>query len=84
DPTLRVGAMNESPAAANALPLFLKRVEFQSIGTNDLIPYTLAIDRADTAGAPLYDPLHPAVLQLLAVTLREAKRAGVPVSGCGE
>ncbi|WDD95433.1 phosphoenolpyruvate--protein phosphotransferase [Burkholderia sp. FERM BP-3421] len=84
DPTVRVGAMIEIPAAAIALPLFLKRVDFLSIGTNDLIQYTLAIDRADNAVAHLYDPLHPAVLHLISYTLREAKRAGVPVSVCGE
>ncbi|TCW82407.1 phosphoenolpyruvate--protein phosphotransferase [Burkholderia sp. SRS-46] len=84
DPNVRVGAMIEIPAAAIALPLFLKRVDFLSIGTNDLIQYTLAIDRADNAVAHLYDPLHPAVLHLISYTLREAKRAGVPVSVCGE
>jgi phosphotransferase system enzyme I (PtsI) len=84
DPNVRVGAMIEIPAAAIALPLFLKRLDFLSIGTNDLIQYTLAIDRADNAVAHLYDPLHPAVLHLIAFTLREAKRAGVPVSVCGE
>ncbi|CAM2191365.1 phosphoenolpyruvate--protein phosphotransferase [Paraburkholderia sp. A1RI_3L] len=84
DPNVRVGAMIEIPAAAIALPLFLKRLDFLSIGTNDLIQYTLAIDRADNSVAHLYDPLHPAVLHLIAFTLREAKRAGVPVSVCGE
>ncbi|WJF89998.1 phosphoenolpyruvate--protein phosphotransferase [Paraburkholderia bonniea] len=84
DPNVRVGAMIEIPAAALALPLFLKRLDFLSIGTNDLIQYTLAIDRADNAVAHLYDPLHPAVLHLIGYTLREAKRAGVPVSVCGE
>ncbi|APA87038.1 phosphoenolpyruvate--protein phosphotransferase [Paraburkholderia sprentiae WSM5005] len=84
DPNVQVGAMIEIPAAAIALPLFLKRLDFLSIGTNDLIQYTLAIDRADNAVAYLYDPLHPAVLHLIAFTLREAKRAGVPVSVCGE
>ena len=84
DPNVRVGAMIEIPAAAIALPLFLKRLDFLSIGTNDLIQYTLAIDRADNAVAHLYDPLHPAVLHLIAFTLREAKRVGVPVSICGE
>lgn len=84
DPNVRVGAMIEIPAAAIALPLFLKRFDFLSIGTNGLIQYTLAIDRADNAVAHLYDPLHPAVLHLIAYTLREAKRAGVAVSVCGE
>ncbi|PMS36455.1 phosphoenolpyruvate--protein phosphotransferase [Trinickia symbiotica] len=84
DPGVQVGAMIEIPAAAIALPLFLKRVDFLSIGTNDLIQYTLAIDRADNSVAHLYDPLHPAVLHLIAFTLREAKRAGMPVSVCGE
>ena len=76
--------MIEIPAAAIAVRLFLKRLDFLSIGTNDLIQYTLAIDRADNAVAHLYDPLHPAVLNLIAFTLREAKRAGVPVAICGE
>ncbi|WP_334040951.1 phosphoenolpyruvate--protein phosphotransferase [Burkholderia ambifaria] len=84
DPNVRLGAMIEIPAAAIALPLFLKRFDFLSIGTNDLIQYTLAIDRADNAVAHLYDPLHPAVLHLISYTLREAKRAGVSVSVCGE
>lgn len=84
DPGVQVGAMIEIPAAAIALPLFLKRVDFLSIGTNDLIQYTLAIDRADNSVAHLYDPLHPAVLHLIAFTLREATSAGVPVSVCGE
>lgn len=84
DPNIQVGAMIEIPAAALSMPMFLRRLDFLSIGTNDLIQYTLAIDRADNAVADLYDPLHPAVLQLIAHTLREAKRAGVPVSVCGE
>ncbi|BAO85243.1 phosphoenolpyruvate--protein phosphotransferase [Caballeronia cordobensis] len=84
DRQIQVGAMIEIPAAAIAVRLFLSRLDFLSIGTNDLIQYTLAIDRADNAVAHLYDPLHPAVLNLIAFTLREAKRAGVPVSVCGE
>lgn len=84
DPNVRIGAMIEIPAAAIALPLFLKRLDFLSIGTNDLIQYTLAIDRSNSSVAHLYDPLHPAVLSLIGSTLREAKRAGVPVSICGE
>lgn len=84
DPELKIGAMIEIPAAVLLLPLFLRRMDFLSIGTNDLIQYTLAIDRADNAVAHLYDPLHPAVLQLIARTIREASQAGVPVAVCGE
>ncbi|BBE10356.1 phosphoenolpyruvate-protein phosphotransferase [Mycoavidus cysteinexigens] len=81
---LKLGAMIEIPAAALAVQLFLKHFDFLSIGTNDLIQYTLAIDRSDSAVAHLYDPLHPAVLHLIAHTLRQAKQAGVSVSVCGE
>ncbi|CAG2139139.1 Phosphoenolpyruvate-protein phosphotransferase [Cupriavidus yeoncheonensis] len=84
DPGLKVGAMIEIPAAVLLLPMFLKRMDFLSIGTNDLTQYTLAIDRADNAVAHLFDPMHPAVLQLIARTIREANRAGVPVAVCGE
>jgi phosphotransferase system enzyme I (PtsI) len=84
DPNVKVGAMIEIPAAALAVQMFLKRLDFLSIGTNDLIQYTLAIDRTDNAVAHLYDPCHPAVLGLISHTLREAQRAGVPVSVCGE
>jgi phosphotransferase system enzyme I (PtsI) len=84
DPNIRVGAMIEIPAAALALPLFIKRLDFLSIGTNDLIQYTLAIDRADNAVAHLYDPMHPAVLRLIAGVIRDAKAANLPVSVCGE
>jgi phosphotransferase system enzyme I (PtsI) len=81
---LRVGAMIEVPAAALTLPLFLKHFDFLSVGTNDLIQYTLAIDRADEQVAHLYDPLHPAVLQLLANTIAQGAAAGKEVSLCGE
>ncbi|MCX8566219.1 MAG: phosphoenolpyruvate--protein phosphotransferase (EC 2.7.3.9) [Glomeribacter sp. 1016415] len=81
---LKLGAMIEIPAAALAVQLFLKHFDFLSIGTNDLIQYTLAIDRSDSAVAHLYDPMHPAVLHLIAHTLRQAKQAGVSVSVCGE
>ncbi len=81
---LRVGAMIEVPAAALSLPLFLKHFDFLSIGTNDLIQYTLAIDRADEQVAHLYDPLHPAVLRLLADTISQGAAAGKEVSLCGE
>jgi phosphotransferase system enzyme I (PtsI) len=79
-----VGGMIEIPAAALALPAFMKRLSFLSLGTNDLIQYTLAIDRTDDAVAHLYDPLHPAVLQLVARTIQTANRAGTPVAVCGE
>jgi phosphotransferase system enzyme I (PtsI) len=84
DPNIKVGAMIEIPAAALALPLFIKRLDFLSIGTNDLIQYTLAIDRADNAVAHLYDPMHPAVLRLIAGVIRDAKAVNMPVSVCGE
>jgi len=84
DPGIPVGGMIEVPAAALALPLFLKRLDFLSLGTNDLIQYTLAIDRTDDAVAHLYDPLHPAVLYLVARTIQTARRNGVPVAVCGE
>jgi phosphotransferase system enzyme I (PtsI) len=84
DPLTPVGAMIEIPAAALTLPLFVKRMDFLSIGTNDLIQYTLAIDRVDHEVAHLYDPLHPAVLYLLAQTIGLGNKAGTPVSVCGE
>jgi phosphotransferase system enzyme I (PtsI) len=84
DRDMPVGGMIEIPAAALSLGMFAKRLDFFSIGTNDLIQYTLAIDRTDNAVAHLYDPLHPAVLQLIAQTIATANRLGVPVSVCGE
>ncbi|KYC29001.1 phosphoenolpyruvate-protein phosphotransferase [Sterolibacterium denitrificans] len=84
DDTIKVGGMIEIPAAAMALGPFLKRLDFLSIGTNDLIQYTLAIDRSDEAVAHLYDPLHPAVLRLVAQTIERGNRAGLPVAVCGE
>lgn len=79
-----VGGMIEIPAAALALGAFTRKLDFLSIGTNDLIQYTLAIDRTDEEVAHLYDPLHPAVLHLLAHVIGVANKAGVPVSVCGE
>jgi len=79
-----VGGMIEIPAAAIALPMFLKKLDFLSIGTNDLIQYTLAIDRTDDSVAHLYDPLHPAVLHLIASVIAQANAAKVPVTVCGE
>ncbi len=84
DENIQVGGMIEIPAAALAVGLFLRRLDFLSIGTNDLIQYTLAIDRSDEQVANLYDPLHPAVLMLLAHTLSMAEKANIPVSVCGE
>jgi phosphotransferase system enzyme I (PtsI) len=81
---VRLGAMIEVPAAALTIPLFLRHFDFLSIGTNDLIQYTLAIDRADEAVSHLYDPVHPAVLQLLAGTIAQARAQGKGVSVCGE
>ena len=79
-----LGAMIEIPAAALSLRLFLRHFDFLSIGTNDLIQYTLAIDRADESVAHLYDQLHPAVLRLIADTIAEGARQGKAVSVCGE
>jgi phosphotransferase system enzyme I (PtsI) len=84
DDTVDVGAMIEIPAAALALPMFVKRMNFLSIGTNDLIQYTLAIDRVDYEVAHLYNPLHPAVLQLIAMTIAAGHKAGIDVAVCGE
>jgi phosphotransferase system enzyme I (PtsI) len=81
---VRLGAMIEVPAAALTIPLFLRYFDFLSIGTNDLIQYTLAIDRADEAVSHLYDPVHPAVLQLLASTIAQCRAQGKGVSVCGE
>lgn len=81
---IEVGAMIEVPAAAIALPRFLRLFDFISIGTNDLIQYTLAIDRADEAVAHLYDPWHPAVLSLVGQAIASANAAGKHVAVCGE
>ncbi len=79
-----VGGMIEVPAAALAATWFAQRLDFLSIGTNDLVQYTLAIDRTDHRIAHLYDEFHPAVLRLIAGTIRAARKAGKPVSVCGE
>ena len=81
---VRLGAMIEVPAAALTIPLFLRHFDFLSIGTNDLIQYTLAIDRADESVAHLYDPVHPAVLHLLSRTIEQCVAQGKGVSVCGE
>ena len=79
-----VGGMVEIPAAALTVGLFLRHLDFVSIGTNDLIQYTLAVDRVDHEVASLYDPFHPAVLQLISMTIRAGRKAGKPVAVCGE
>jgi phosphotransferase system enzyme I (PtsI) len=84
DRDLKIGGMVEVPGAALSLACFMQQLDFISIGTNDLIQYTLAIDRTDDQVAHLYDPLHPAVLQLIAHTIRTAQKAGRPVAVCGE
>ncbi len=84
DEGMQVGGMIEVPAAALALGMFVRRLSFLAIGTNDLIQYTLAVDRSDEAVVHLYDPLHPAVLKLIGGTITTGARAGIPVSVCGE
>jgi phosphotransferase system enzyme I (PtsI) len=81
---VKIGGMIEIPAAALALNVFAKKLDFLSIGTNDLIQYTLAIDRTDEEVAHLYDPLHPAVLHLLSHVIDTCNKLGVPISVCGE
>jgi phosphotransferase system enzyme I (PtsI) len=83
DDEIAVGAMIEVPAAALSLPMFIKDLDFLSIGTNDLIQYTLAIDRADHEVAHLYSDTHPAILQLLQIIVSTAEKEGIPVSICG-
>lgn len=84
DPAMPVGGMIEVPAAALCAKAFARRLDFLSIGTNDLIQYTLAIDRVDDTVSYLYDPLHPAVLRLVRMTIEAGRHRGVPVAMCGE
>ena len=84
DAAIQVGGMIEVPAAVIAMDAFLSRLDFLSVGTNDLIQYTLAVDRADEAVAHLYNPLHPAVVRLLAQAITAANKAGKAIAVCGE
>ena len=84
DPKIPVGAMIEVPAAALSANILAKQLDFLSIGTNDLIQYTLAIDRIDDQVNYLYDPLHPSVLKLINLTLQAGRRVKIPVAMCGE
>jgi phosphotransferase system enzyme I (PtsI) len=79
-----VGAMIEVPAAALCADAFARHVDFFSIGTNDLIQYTIAIDRVDDEVNYLYDPLHPGVLRLIHMTIEAGDRHQIPVAMCGE
>ena len=81
---IEVGCMIEIPSAALTVSSLLKYLDFVSVGTNDLIQYTLSVDRGDDAVAYLYQPAHPAVVRLLAHIIRTANRMGKPVSVCGE
>ncbi len=81
---IKIGGMIEIPAAALCIESFMRKLDFLSIGTNDLIQYTLAVDRIDDAVAHLYDPFHPAILWLVSHIIQSANRAKVPVSICGE
>ncbi len=84
DRGIEIGGMIEVPAAALSLGVFVRKLNFLSIGTNDLIQYTLAIDRTDDSVSHLYNPLHPAVLHLIAHTIKTGMRMNVPVAVCGE
>ncbi len=84
DPEMPIGAMVEVPAMALCTDLFAPYIDFLSIGTNDLIQYTLAIDRVDDSVNYLYDPLHPAVLRLIKTSIDGANKLSKPISMCGE
>jgi len=84
DPHIPVGGMIEIPASAITAPAFARQLDFLSIGTNDLIQYTLAVDRMDEEVNFLFDPLHPAVLHLIRITIDAALEANIPIGMCGE
>ncbi len=84
DKNIKIGAMIEVPAAALSADIFAQKMDFLSIGTNDLIQYTLAVDRIDESVNYLYDPLNPAVLKLIKMTIDAGEKYNIPVSMCGE
>ena len=84
DEAIEIGGMIEIPAAAICAEAFARELDFLSIGTNDLIQYSLAIDRTDDTVSHLYNPLHPAVLQLIEMTIKAGQKMGKSVSLCGE
>src|SRR5260370_2747347 len=84
DSGIEVGGMIEIPAAVLSISAFTSRLDFMSIGTNDLIQYTLGVDRSDEAVSQLYDALHPAVIRLIDLAISAANKSATPIAVCGE
>ena len=84
DSAIKIGGMIEVPASAICADIFANKLDFLSIGTNDLIQYTMAIDRINDEVNYLYDPLHPAVLRLIQTTIIAGQKENIPISMCGE
>jgi phosphotransferase system enzyme I (PtsI) len=83
-PAVPIGVVIEIPAAAYTADLLAREIDFFTIGTNDLIQYCLAVDRSDERVSHLYEPLHPAILRVIVMVRRAARRHRIPVSLCGE